>query len=102
MDSELSLFIANQALARPASLMIDIFAGTGSLMIACSMFGAKTLGGDIDKRMLSGLEQDKDVKANFKQFGVADELLDLVVTDNAHPCWRSDEFLDAIVCDRNV
>jgi len=99
MDAELSLLVANQALARPGSLIYDPFAGTGSLMISCSHFGAVTVGADIDKRILNGNGLDNNVFSNFKQYGISNKLLDFVVVDHAHPVWKMDNMLDAIVCD---
>ena len=54
MDAELSLVMANQALAKPGALIYDPFVGTGSLMITCAEFGAFTVGSDIDGRQIRG------------------------------------------------
>ncbi|KAJ3335754.1 hypothetical protein HDU93_004540 [Gonapodya sp. JEL0774] len=54
MDAELSLIMANLALARPGALMIDPFVGTGSFLLTCSHFGAFTIGSDIDGRQMRG------------------------------------------------
>lgn len=54
MDSELSLIIANMALANHGKLILDPFAGTGSLLLTCSQFGALTMGCDIDPRVIRG------------------------------------------------
>ncbi|CAI7769670.1 unnamed protein product, partial [Closterium sp. NIES-54] len=43
MDAELSLLMANQALARRGALMYDPFVGTGSILVAAAHFGAITL-----------------------------------------------------------
>lgn len=75
MSSEWSLLMANQALSRPGSFIFDPFVGTGavlsllaslqsvmtllnapagSILIGCAHFGALTIGGDIDPRVLRG------------------------------------------------
>ncbi|KAJ3114164.1 hypothetical protein HK098_007450 [Nowakowskiella sp. JEL0407] len=54
MDPELSLVMANQALARPGALVLDPFVGTGSFLFTCSHFGAYSLGADIDGRQIRG------------------------------------------------
>ena len=54
MDTEISLMMANLAQARRGSLIMDPFVGTGSILVACAWFGAQTLGGDIDMRVLRG------------------------------------------------
>jgi tRNA (guanine10-N2)-methyltransferase len=53
-DAELSLVSANMARLKQGALMFDPFAGTGSFLVAAAAFGAVTLGGDIDIRVLKG------------------------------------------------
>ena len=48
MDSELALLTANLSLAGEGKVFYDPFVGTGSFLVACSHFGARTLGSDID------------------------------------------------------
>lgn len=66
MDTELSLIMANQALARPGALVFDPFVGTGSLLVAATAFGARCLGADIDIRVLRG-KCDVNPFTNFEQ-----------------------------------
>lgn len=40
--------------ATDRSLIYDPFAGTGSLLVACSHFGSMTVGADIDARPIKG------------------------------------------------
>lgn len=54
MESEASLLMANQALANPGKWIYDPFAGTGSLLLTASAFGACTFGSDIDGRQIRG------------------------------------------------
>jgi len=54
MDAELSLIMSNMAKAKKGSLILDPFAGTGSLLCTCSYFGSTTIGSDIDPRVLRG------------------------------------------------
>ena len=80
MDSEVSLIMANQVLASNGKVIWDPFgsflfpifsscsilreliicflylgvAGTGSMLLTCSQFGALTIGGDIDPKQLRG------------------------------------------------
>ncbi|XP_053993478.1 tRNA (guanine(10)-N2)-methyltransferase homolog isoform X3 [Hylaeus volcanicus] len=54
LDHELSFLMANQAKITPGTIVLDPFCGTGSLLLAASHFGALTLGGDIDSRVLKG------------------------------------------------
>lgn len=46
--------MANQAKITPGTIVLDPFCGTGSLLLAASHFGAITVGGDIDSRVLKG------------------------------------------------
>lgn len=51
MDNELSLVMANMVHAKKGSFILDPFAGTGSILIACAQFGAACMGLDIDIRV---------------------------------------------------
>lgn len=102
MDSELSLFIANQALSNPGKIILDPFVGTGSLILTCSSFGAFTFGTDIDKRTFWSSENQIGVTTNFKHHQISNQLIDLVVMDSARPAWRNIELFDAIVSDRKL
>lgn len=98
MDSELALLTANLTLAAPDKIFYDPFVGTGSFPIACSYFGARTLGSDIDGRMVRG-KNGKDVKTNFRQYGLLDKYLDGFISDLTHNPFRRGRWLDGIVGD---
>jgi tRNA (guanine10-N2)-methyltransferase len=99
MDAELSLIMANQALAQPGSLILDPFVGTGSFLVSCSHFGAFTLGADIDGRQIRGMDGKKGIDSNLEQYKLQDRVIGTVVCDMAHHPWRKGELFDAIVCD---
>jgi tRNA (guanine10-N2)-methyltransferase len=80
MDAELSLIMANQALARPGSLILDPFVGTGSFLVSCSHFGAYTIGSDIDGRQIRG-NNGKDIKKNLAQYNLESLVLGTLVCD---------------------
>jgi tRNA (guanine10-N2)-methyltransferase len=69
MDNELSLVMANMALVKAGSLVIDPFVGTGSILVACATFGAFCVGTDIDVRVLRG-KQGSNMFSNFAQYGL--------------------------------
>ena len=98
MDSELALLTANLTLAGPDKIFYDPFVGTGSFPIACSHFGARTLGSDIDGRMVRGRE-GRDVRTNFRQYGLLDRYLDGFIADLTHCPLRRGRWLDGIVGD---
>ncbi|KAK3176201.1 hypothetical protein OEA41_007524 [Lepraria neglecta] len=98
MDSELALLTANLTLAAPDKVFYDPFVGTGSFPIACSHFGARTLGSDIDGRMVRGRE-GKDVRTNFGQYGLLDRYLDGFISDLTHSPLRKGRWLDGIIGD---
>jgi len=98
MDNELSLIMANMAKVVPGSLVFDPFAGTGSILVACSQFGAFCTGTDIDIRVLRG-KNGLDVNANFRQYGLP--IPELIRSDNSvyRRHFREQAIWDAIVCD---
>lgn len=98
MDSELALVTANLTLAGPDKIFYDPFVGTGSFPIACSHFGARTMGSDIDARMIRG-KNGKDIKTNFEQYGLLHRYLDGFISDLTHSPLRRDRWLDGIVAD---
>lgn len=98
MDSELALLTANLSLAGPGKVFYDPFVGTGSFPIACSHFGAITMGSDIDSRMIRG-KDGLDIRTSFRQYGLVDKYLDGFVSDLTHSPLKFGRFLDGIVCD---
>ncbi|KAJ1955224.1 hypothetical protein EC988_002000 [Linderina pennispora] len=103
MDAELSLVMANQALARPGALVYDPFVGTGSFLLTCSHFGALSMGSDIDGRQIrgtAGFRRGVDgISANLKQYNLADKVVDTLVFDICRNPWRKGAKFDAIVTD---
>lgn len=98
MDSELALLTANLTLASPNKLFYDPFVGTGSFPIACSHFGARTLGSDIDGRMVRG-KGGKDIRTNFRQYGLLEMYVDGFIGDLTNCPLRRGRWLDGIVGD---
>lgn len=98
MDSELALLTANLALASPGKIFYDPFVGTGSFPIACSHFGAISMGSDIDSRMVRG-KNGVDILSNFRQYGLLGRYLDSFISDLTHSPIRTERFLDGIICD---
>ncbi|KAJ4459148.1 putative methyltransferase/nucleic acid-binding protein [Paratrimastix pyriformis] len=98
MKAELSFLVANMAHARPGTLVLDPFAGTGSIILSCAAMGAHVMGSDLDIRCLRGTP-DRNVLVNFRDHGLPPP--DLFGCDQAHAPWRmmTAPFLDAIVCD---
>ncbi|KAJ2235512.1 NADPH-adrenodoxin reductase, partial [Coemansia sp. RSA 485] len=103
MDAELSLVMANQALARPGILVYDPFVGTGSFLLTCSHFGACSMGSDIDGRQIRGTagfrRNVNGIKANLAQYNLESRVLDTTVFDVCRNPWRSGALFDAIVTD---
>ncbi|KAI0222498.1 hypothetical protein L0F63_006926, partial [Massospora cicadina] len=81
MDAELSLVMANMALARPNALIYDPFVGT-----------------DIDGRQLRG-KGEASVSSNVDQYKLSNRVLDTIVFDICHNPWRNNTRFDAIVTD---
>jgi len=98
MDSELALLTANITMAAPDKIFYDPFVGTGSFPIACSHFGAMTMGSDIDGRMVRG-KDGKDITTNFRQYDLLDKYLDGFISDLTHSPLKVARFLDGAICD---
>ncbi|CAM9226791.1 unnamed protein product [Chrysoparadoxa australica] len=103
MDNELSLIMANMALARKGALVMDPFVGTGSILVACAQMGGSCcIGTDIDIRVLRG-KGEGDVFSNFDQYGLPRP--EVVRSDNSlyHRHFRRmpgrGGLYDAVVCD---
>ncbi|KAN0062818.1 hypothetical protein ACQY0O_004638 [Thecaphora frezii] len=120
MESEMSLLQASLVLAGPGKLVYDPFAGTGSLLYAAAVFGAMTMGSDIDGRTMRGKVNAANkadpkragsigIVKSAQQYGVRDRILDCLVCDMSRAPFRTslftggggDEggFLDGIVAD---
>lgn len=54
MESEVTVLMANQALARKGTLIWDPFVGTGSMLYLCAYFGSYVMGSDLDGRQMRG------------------------------------------------
>ena len=98
MDSELALVTANITLAASGKLFYDPFVGTGSFPIACSHFGAITMGSDLDGRMVRG-KNGRNIVTNFQQYNLRDRYLDSFIADLTHCPLRQTRILDGIICD---
>lgn len=98
MDSELALITANITKAAPGKFFYDPFVGTGSFPIACSHFGATTLGSDIDGRSVRGTE-GRNIVTNFEQYKLMNWWMDSFVSDLTNTPLRLSRCLDGIVCD---
>ncbi|OCL01319.1 tRNA guanosine-2'-O-methyltransferase TRM11 [Glonium stellatum] len=109
MDAELALVTANLALAAPGRLFYDPFMGTGGFPVAAAHFGAVGLGSDIDGRSIRG-KGGRDVRGNFRQYGLEGLYLDGFISDLTNSPVRGcmgenggererGAWLDGIVCD---
>ncbi|KAI8877653.1 hypothetical protein K501DRAFT_278251 [Backusella circina FSU 941] len=83
MDAELSLVMANQALATPGKVVYDPFVGTGSFLFTCAHFGSFTMGSDIDGRQIRG-KGKAGVHSNIEQYNLQGRVLDALVFDICH------------------
>ena len=98
--------MANMGCARPGRVCYDPFSGTGSLLIAAAHYGSVCLGSDIDHKMSSMREGQKNITTNFKHYDLPlpQLLLDIVRCDNSRnsSLWaatRKRPLFDAIICD---
>ncbi|KIW06605.1 uncharacterized protein PV09_02320 [Verruconis gallopava] len=98
MDSELALITANLAQASAGKLFYDPFVGTASFPIACSHFGAVSMGSDIDGRVVRG-KPNNNICTSFQQYGLRSLWLDGFASDLTNTPLRTARWLDGIVCD---
>lgn len=94
-------------------MVYDPFVGTGSILVACSYFGAVTTASDLDIRVIRGYavggktknkgikDLDKiekfDVFTNFKYYGLSEP--DVMAMDISALQFIGKPLFDAIVCD---
>lgn len=110
MDAGLSFIMANHAKVKQNDVVFDPFVGTGSLLVACSQFGAYVCGTDIDYNIIHGRGRssrknqkwrgpDENIRANLRQYGTEKLYLDVMVSDASKPVWRKTPVFDAIITD---
>ncbi|KAG7469916.1 hypothetical protein MATL_G00133890 [Megalops atlanticus] len=110
MDAGLSFIMANHARVKAHDLVFDPFVGTGSLLVACSHFGAYVCGTDIDYNTIHGIGKssrknqkwrgpDENIRANLRQYGLEQFYMDVLVADASKTIWREGQLFDAIVTD---
>lgn len=102
-DAELSLVMANVALADSGKLIYDPFVGTGSFLISNSHYGAYTMGSDIDGLVMKGIVKlvrgTKGIQTIVEQYGLEKTVLGTVIMDNSLVAYRPVQLFDAIVAD---
>eukprot|EP01128_Nolandella_sp_AFSM9_P005094 TRINITY_DN2415_c0_g1_i2.p1 TRINITY_DN2415_c0_g1~~TRINITY_DN2415_c0_g1_i2.p1 ORF type:complete len:472 (-),score=51.50 TRINITY_DN2415_c0_g1_i2:264-1652(-) len=100
MDSELALISVNTCQVKSGGLVFDPFVGTGSFLISAAAFGAYTLGGDIDIRVLKGRADDVGLGTNFEQYGLSHLHQGVVRFDmSKNDLFRDHSLFDAIITD---
>uniref|UniRef100_A0A3P8VNX0 tRNA (guanine(10)-N(2))-methyltransferase TRMT11 n=1 Tax=Cynoglossus semilaevis TaxID=244447 RepID=A0A3P8VNX0_CYNSE len=110
MDAGLSFIMANHAKVKENDLVYDPFVGTGSLLVACSHFGAYVCGIDIDYNIIHGKGRssrknqkwrgpDENIRANLRQYDKEKMYVDVMVSDASKSVWRKNPLFDAIITD---
>ncbi|XP_053737182.1 tRNA (guanine(10)-N2)-methyltransferase homolog isoform X1 [Synchiropus splendidus] len=110
MDAGLSFIMTNHAMVKENDLVFDPFVGTGSLLVACSHFGAYVCGADIDYNTIHGRGRssrkdqkwrgpDENIRANLRQYGTEKMYVDVMVSDASKPVWKKGPLFDAIITD---
>ncbi|XP_053667724.1 tRNA (guanine(10)-N2)-methyltransferase homolog [Anopheles marshallii] len=110
MDPQLSLLMANQALVRSGDLVLDPFAGSGSLLVAAAKFGAYVVGADIDYMIVHGKskptrvnqkvrEEDESIYANLQQYSCGGLFVDVLIADFSRSIWAENMVFDSIITD---
>ncbi|XP_053212834.1 tRNA (guanine(10)-N2)-methyltransferase homolog [Panonychus citri] len=105
----LTAVMANLGFVKDGDIVYDPFVGSGSLLVAAAKYGAFTIGSDIDYKLLHGerkpsrryatkRDPDESVYANFQQYGLTSNYLDVFVADASRSPFRPFE-VDAIITD---
>jgi tRNA (guanine10-N2)-methyltransferase len=104
MAADYAFLMANMGQVGSGNLVLDPFVGTGSVLVSCAAFGAYTIGCDIDARVLRGLVKGSGgtMADNFRQYGMDERNVSMLVADVGHAPWRGESLFDAIVCDRTL
>ena len=72
---QMAFVMANMGQVRASQLVMDPFAGTGSILVSLVYFGAHVIGMDMDVRVIrDGADrggQHRDIWSNFQQYGLA-------------------------------
>ncbi|KAG7159085.1 tRNA (guanine(10)-N2)-methyltransferase homolog [Homarus americanus] len=110
MDAQLAFIMSNCAQVQPGHVVVDPFVGTGSILVSAAHCGAYVWGWDIDYLTLHARtkptrhsqkqrQAGESIFSNLKQYGLEHQYVDVVVMDNARPCWRGVPYVDAIITD---
>ena len=120
MDPELSLIMANMGQARPGTLVLDPFVGTGSMLFTAAYFGSMVMGTDLNKTLLHGVGKtsrsssktlkltskfkgkDENMAATMAQYGLAGRFVGVLASDQGNPPWKECQPLgmfDSIITD---
>jgi len=105
MDPELSFVMCALGGVRHSSLVLDPFAGTGSILVSAAACGAHTMGTDIDIRVIRLGKKDSsgnrvNIWTNFEDYGLPSPVGVLRCDLHRSPFRAGlEEFLDAILAD---
>ncbi len=99
MDAELAFVMANMACVTPGALVLDPFAGTGGVLVACAARGAHTIAADINLLSLRGKTHNRDIWSNFAQYKLPGPL-GVIRSDSLHSAFRCGlQMFDAMITD---
>lgn len=105
MDTELACVMCNMAKLRRGQLVLDPYAGTGSILVAAAQYGARVMGADIDVRVIRGEKMSKtgrvaNIFTNFEQYGLPHPLALVRMDMHRHPLRPGlEELFDAVIGD---
>ncbi|KAE9549135.1 hypothetical protein FO519_007657 [Halicephalobus sp. NKZ332] len=111
MDPELAFIQSNLVQARPNTVLLDPFCGTGGLLIPAAHFGSTVVGTEINYLVARGegksarkgegfLTKDQTVFGNFEQYNLKEKYCDVIIGDaSRHGVWRENLRFEAISAD---
>jgi tRNA G10 N-methylase Trm11 len=109
MDSEIAFIMANLAGVKRSDIVLDLYCGTGSLLLPCAVRDAFIIGFDLNRRQFAGhsLHRDpgvrtmllgKNIFSNFIQYRREERVICFSLADVfSHPLRPGT--IDSILCD---
>lgn len=111
MDNEISFIVCNAAGVSHKTVVLDCYAGSGSILLSAALHGALVMGTDINSRQFKGREvghtnsriktqlPNTDIHCNFRMYGVSDRVLVIGAQDVFGGIIIKDSTVDVILCD---
>ncbi|KAI5193027.1 tRNA (guanine10-N2)-methyltransferase [Nematocida minor] len=111
MDNEISFIICNASGVSDKTVLLDCYAGSGSILLSGAIHGSLVVGTDINSKQFKGRDiphtnsriktqlPNTSIHSNFKMYNVADKVLMIGAQNVFDGCIFRDSTVDVILCD---